>query len=335
MIIAMGAAHASAAQTREHIRIISTQAQHSLTRTIGESFAGAHRYPHPVIESSGPGTAAQRFCAGVGDHHPDVIAMPRSLTARELARCDENAVGRVTEIKIGYEGVVLASQAGAPRVDVTKAQLFLALAERVPVDGVLIANPYRRWNEIDPALPNKAIRVYGPPMMSDLRDALVGLIMAHGCRAFETVDMLPAAERSQICTTLRADGAYLSVPRTFNDALNRLAGDADALAILPHSVVERSHGAVVANAIEGVRPNTRTISRGTYPVICPLFVYVKEAQTDAIPGLAEFVDEHTSEWALGPASYLSGMGLVPLSSGERAAQRSHIAAASVAATYAH
>ena len=61
--------------------------------------------------------------------------------------------------------------------------------------------------------------------------------------------------------------------------------------------------------INGVAPTYENITSFAYPGARPMFIYVKKAHLDAIPGLKEYLLEWTRSWDKdGP---LSRIGLVP------------------------
>src|SRR5512134_3520164 len=168
---------AGQAQARDEIRIVGSSTVFPFSTAVAEQFGKSGGFKTPVVESTGTGGGIKLFCAGVGVDHPDVANASRKIKDSEIASCKENGVTEITEVKIGYDGIVLANSKASAPLNLTVKTVFLALAKQVPVDGKLVDNPYKSWSEIDPALPNAAIEVLGPPPTSGTRDAFVELVM--------------------------------------------------------------------------------------------------------------------------------------------------------------
>lgn len=314
------AAHAQAA--RDYISIVGSSTVYPFSTMVAEQFGRATSYKTPKVESTGSGGGMKQFCAGVGVQHPDVTNASRRILASELAQCMANGVDGVVEVMIGYDGIAVANAVGAEHFDLTRRQLYLALARRVPDPsggGELVANPYRRWSDVDSGLPGIEIEVLGPPPTSGTRDAFVELVMEVGCETFELVGRMEEHARDAVCRTMREDGRYVEAGENDNLIVQKLAANPAALGIFGFSFLDQNRDKVQAASIEGVEPTFETIASGEYPVSRPLYFYVKKAHVDAIPGLREFLYAFTSEDAAGEFGYLSEQGLIPLPEDERRA----------------
>ena len=197
-------------------------------------------------------------------------------------------------------------------IDVSKAQLFEALAAEVEVDGEVVANPYKNWSEIDPSLPDIPITVYGPPPTSGTRDAWVELVMLEGCAEFPAIEALGEDRMAEVCQRMRTDGPFIEAGENDNLIVQRLTADPNAYGIFGYSFLYENQDQLKAIEIGGVAPNEETIESGEYAVSRPLFIYVKNDHRGVIPNLQEFVEEYVSEDAMGPGGYLSERGLIPL-----------------------
>ena len=155
--VAVLSAPAAQAQTRDQIRIVGSSTVFPYTQAVAEQYAGMTGNPAPVVESTGTGGGMQIFCEGVGPDYPDITGASRAMTESEYQLCQQNGVENVTEVLLGYDGLSVAHSVDAPDMDLTKAQLFQALAAEVPVDGEVVDNPYANWSEIDPSLPDMPI----------------------------------------------------------------------------------------------------------------------------------------------------------------------------------
>jgi len=309
------------AQTREQIRIVGSSTVFPYTQAVAEEFGNATGNPAPVVESTGTGGGMQIFCRGVGPQHPDITGASRSMRKSEYDLCQQNGVTEITEVLIGYDGLSIAHSVES-EFDwaLTEQELYTALAATVPVDGELVDNPYTRWSEINPDLPDVAITVFGPPPTSGTRDAFVELAMHDGCNAY---DMLAELEESdeerweQVCGTMRTDGPFIEAGENDNLIVQRLQADSNALGIFGYSFLFENQDTLEGVAINGVAPSFETIASGEYDIARPLFFYIKNAHRGAIPGLEEFISEYVSEEALAPDGYLRARGLTALDEEKR------------------
>jgi len=313
-----GLAHAQAA--RDYISIVGSSTVYPFATVVAEQLGRGSQFKTPKIESTGSGGGIRLFCNGVGVEYPDIANSSRRIRASELEICASNGVTGVVEVKIGYDGIVLANSNTAVRYRLTRAQIFQALAKRVPDpagSGKLVDNPYRRWADIDASLPAVAIEVLGPPPTSGTRDAFVELVMDAGCSAFAAVEALEGAARQEACQTLREDGAFVEAGENDNLIVQKLEANRDALGIFGYSFLDQNYDKVQGSEIDGVAPEFEAIANGSYPVARPLYFYVKKAHVGVIPGIAEYLREFTSEAAAGEFGYLTDRGLIPLSESER------------------
>ena len=320
-------AASAAAEARDRIRIVGSSTVFPFSAAVAEQFGKTTDFPTPVVESTGSGGGLKLFCAGLGVDRPDMANASRRIKRSEVDLCASNGVDGVVEVKVGFDGVVVANSRAAPRASLTLRQLFLALARDVPADGEgaeLVPNPYERWSDIDPSLPDAAIEVLGPPPTSGTRDAFAELALEGGCKTFPALAALKKDDKARykaVCHAVREDGAYVEAGE--NDVLivQKLAANPGAFGVFGFSFLDQSADSVQGSTIDGVAPTFESISDASYPVSRSLFFYVKRAHVGVIPGMVEFVAEFTSERAWGPEGYLADKGLIPLPGAERAAVR--------------
>ena len=318
---------AGAAQARDQIRIVGSSTVFPFSTSVAEQFGKATRFKTPVVESTGSGGGLKLFCAGIGVQHPDIANSSRRIKKSELARCAKNGVDAITEVKIGYDGIVLASSRTAETSGIGLRHLFLALAKSVPADetgATLKDNPYRMWRDIDPSLPARRIEVLGPPPTSGTRDAFVELAMEGGCKAFPGIAALQKTDRQRykaICHGIREDGAFVEAGENDVLIIQKLVANPNAYGIFGFSFLDSNADKVQGAAIDGVEPEFETIADGAYPVSRSMFFYVKQAHVGVIPGIREYIGEFTAERAWGPEGYLVDKGLIPLSDAERGKTR--------------
>jgi len=308
---------AAEAAARDQIQIVGSSTVFPFTSTVAESFAKTGSFPAPVVESTGTGGGMKLFCAGVGEQHPDVTGASRAMKVSEFEDCAKNGVTEIVEIKIGYDGIVLANAKSGPAFELTKEYVWLALAKQVPVDGKLVDNPYTSWSDIDAGLPSEPILVYGPPPTSGTRDAFVELVLDEGCKSSTLVEALDKDARKAACQTIREDGAFIEAGENDTLIVQKLTADPEAVGIFGFSFLDQNADQVKGALIAGVEPTYEAIADGSYSVSRPLFIYVKSAHVGVVPGIPEFLAEFTSEKAWGPEGYLADKGLIAMPDEER------------------
>lgn len=321
---------AAPAAARDQIQIVGSSTVFPFTSVVAESFAKTGGFAAPIIESTGTGGGFKLFCSGVGVEYPDITGASRAIKSSEVESCAAAGVTEIVEIKIGYDGIVLANSKAAPHVTLTKEQIFLALAKQVPIDGKLVDNPYKKWSDIDASLSADAIMVYGPPPTSGTRDAFVELVMDKACEEMPAIQAIADKDaKKAACQSVREDGAYVEAGENDTLIVNKLADNAHALGIFGFSFLDQNGDKIQGSTIGGVTPTFETIADGSYEVSRPLFIYVKKAHVGVVPGIAEFIAEFTNENTWGPDGYLADKGLIPLPDDERAAMHESAAALTV------
>ena len=311
------------AHARDHIMIVGSSTVYPFATVVAENFGKTSGFKTPIIESTGSGGGMKLFCAGVGVQHPDITNSSRRIKKSEFDRCQENGVKDVVEVKVGYDGIVLGSSKEAQRLDLTRRDIFLALAKEVPnSDGSesLVPNPYRTWADVNAELPAIKIEVLGPPPTSGTRDAFAELALEGGCKTFDWVRAMKKSDKSaykSACHTVREDGAYIEAGENDNLIIQKLQENPEALGVFGFSFLDQNADVIQGASIDGVAPEFELIADGSYPVSRPLYFYAKTAHIGVIPGIQEFMDAFTGDAAFGDEGYLTDKGLIPMSAEER------------------
>ncbi len=313
---------ASSQSARDYISIVGSSTVYPFATVVAEQFGKTSSFKTPKIESTGSGGGFKLFCAGVGVQHPDITNASRRMKSSEFETCQKNGVKEIIEVKIGYDGIVVANAKSGKALNLTRQQLFLALAKNVPDpkgNQVLVENPYRTWKDIDGSLPNVKIEVLGPPPTSGTRDAFVELVMEEGAKSFGFIKKMDNKAFRTAAHAIREDGAYVEAGENDNLIVQKLEANPDALGIFGFSFLDQNMDKIQGSGVDGVQPTFENIASGDYPVSRPLFFYVKKAHAGAIPGMKEYLAEFTSEKAWGNDGYLSERGLIPMPGSERKA----------------
>lgn len=321
LTLAVAASMAAVAQSRDTISIVGSSTVYPFATVVAENFGNSTSFNAPKIESTGSGGGLKLFCAGVGVGTPDITNASRAIKDKEVKLCKENGVTEVTEIKVGYDGIVFASSKKAGNVDLTRVQIFNALAKEVVVDGKIVANPYQKWSDIDASLPAAKIEVLGPPPSSGTRDAFVELVMEEACEEFPEIAALEESNKDrfkEVCKTMREDGGFVEAGENDNLIVQKLDANPAAFGIFGFSFLDANSDKIQGAAVEGVAPTFDMIASGDYPVSRALYFYVKNQHVGTIPGLQEYVEAFVSDAAIGDEGYLSDVGLIPMPAEELA-----------------
>ncbi len=314
-------AAANAAEARDQINIVGSSTVFPFSKAVSETFGKKTRFKTPKVISTGSGGGMKRFCAGVGERHPDITNASRRIKKSEVEKCAKNGVTDITEVKVGYDGIVLANNKQSPRLKITRKQMFLALAKDIPAgEGQWRPNPHQKWSDVDPSLPNVKIEILGPPPTSGTRDAFAELALEGGCKEFKWVKALKKKDKKAYkarCHSVREDGAYIEAGENDVLIIRKLQANKNAFGIFGYSFLDQNADKVQGALIEGNPPEFDLIASGKYPVSRPLYFYVKKAHAGKIPGVKEFIAEFTNERTVGPDGYLLDKGLIPMGDAER------------------
>jgi len=324
LAVALQTPFAGDASARDQIHIVGSSTVFPFSTAVAERFGRTAGFKTPVVESTGSGGGLKLFCSGVGEKTPDVANSSRRIKPSEVELCAANGVKQIVEVKIGFDGIVLAGSKKSPQAKLTLQQIYLALAKQVPVGGKLVANPYKLWSDVDKALPATKIEVLGPPPTSGTRDAFVEIAMEGGARTIPMLEAERARDEKafqQIAHAIREDGAYVEAGENDNLIVQKLEANPKALGIFGFSFLDQNADKIQGSTVDGVAPTFEAIADGSYAVSRSLYFYVKSAHIGKIPGLREYIREFTSEAATGEDGYLSDRGLIPLPAAERNAVR--------------
>jgi len=303
---------AGAATARDQIRIVGSSTVFPFSTAVAEQFGKTTDFATPVVESTGSGGGLKLFCAGVGIDTPDITNASRRMKAKEFKLCGDNGVTDIVEAVVGYDGIVIANANNAPTFNITRAQLWQALAANGP-------KPVK-WSDIDPSLPGENIEVLGPPPSSGTRDAFEELVMLEGCKESGQDKAFCKKDGSEI----RQDGPYIEAGENDNLIVSKLEANPHAVGIFGFSFLDQNSDAIKGAVVDGVEPTFDNIASADYPVSRSLYYYIKVAHIGIVPGIAEYAAEFSSDAAAGSEGYLTDKGLIPLPEDLFAANQVHI-----------
>ena len=314
--IAIAAVSATTASARDQVQVAGSSTVLPYASIVAEAFGENFDFPTPVVESGGSSAGLKRFCQGVGTEHTDVANASRAIREKEIKACAENGVTDIIEVRIGYDGIVFASQIDGPAYTAfTQSDVFNALAPKVMVDGELVDNPYTKWSDFNADLPDAEILAFIPGTKHGTREVFEEKVIAAGCEATGAMEAMIAGGMSEddaedACLAVRADGRSVDIDGDYTETLARIDANKNGIGVFGLAFYENNTDKLKVATISGVAPSTETIASGEYPVSRPLFFYVKKAHIGVIPGLKEFAQFFVSDELAGPSGPLANYGLV-------------------------
>ena len=314
--LAITALTATASAARDNVQVAGSSTVLPYASIVAEAFGENFDFPTPVVESGGSSAGLKRFCEGVGENTIDIANASRAIREKEIAACAENGVTDIIEVRIGYDGIVFASQLDGPDYAAFEpADIFNALAPKVLVDGALVDNPHTLWSDFNADLPAEEILAFIPGTKHGTREVFEEKVVAAGCEATGAHDAMIAAgmsedEAEDACLAVRKDGRAVDIDGDYTETLARIDANANGIGVFGLAFYENNTDTLKVATMSGVEPSTETISTGDYPVSRPLYFYIKAAHIGVIPGLKEFAEFFVADEIAGPDGPLSAYGLV-------------------------
>ncbi len=319
-VVALAAASIStAAVARDYVSMAGSSTVFPFATIVAEQAGKKPSMKTPVVESGGSSVGKKGACEGIGTEFIDIGNASSRMKIGELERCQNNGI-QVTEVKVGYDGIVLANIRSGVEMDITREQLGLALAAKVPnaAGTAFIDNPYQKWSDIDASLPDFEIKVMGPPTTSGTRASFEEMVNEKGlCKKNAAAIAILKAEgkKAKSCRVIRSDGFYVEAGEQDNLIVQKLQEDDEAFGIFGFSYLDQNSDVVKGAKIGGVEPTFDAIADGEYEISRDLWFYIKQAHVGVVPGVQEYAMEWTKHW--GEDGILAEAGMIPMSEEER------------------
>ncbi|MEP2715957.1 substrate-binding domain-containing protein [Pseudophaeobacter sp.] len=319
--LTIAAATATAATARDQVQVAGSSTVLPYASIVAEAFGENFDFPTPVVESGGSSAGLKRFCEGVGENTIDVANASRRIKEKEIKACAEAGVTDIIEVRIGYDGIVFASDIKGNNFEFTPTDWFLALSNEIMVDGKMVPNPNKTWADVNPAFPAQDIQAFIPGTKHGTREVFEDKVILAGCEATGAFEHLlahaegdsakaqkKAAEKA--CIALRTDGVSVDIDGDYTETLARIESNQDGIGVFGLAFYENNTDKLQVATMSGIVPSTESIATGEYPVSRPLFFYVKKAHIGVIPGLKEYAEFFISDEVAGADGPLSEYGLV-------------------------
>ncbi|PRY26787.1 phosphate ABC transporter substrate-binding protein (PhoT family) [Aliiruegeria haliotis] len=315
--LAIAAVSATAAAARDNVQIAGSSTVLPYASIVAEAFGENFDFPTPVVESGGSSAGLKRFCEGVGENTIDIANASRAIREKEIQACAEAGVKDIIEVRIGYDGIVFASQLDGPAFTALEASdVFNALSDKVLKDGEIVDNPYAKWSDFNADLPDVEIVAFPPGTKHGTREVFEDKVVLVGCEqtgAFEKFMEANGGDKKaaeKACISLRTDGKAVDIDGDYTETLARIDANPNGVGIFGLAFYENNTDKLKVATMGGVVPTTESISTGEYPVSRPLYFYIKKAHIGVIPGLKEYASFFVADEIAGPDGPLAAYGLV-------------------------
>ncbi len=314
--LAIAAVSATAAAARDNVQVAGSSTVLPYASIVAEAFGDNTDFPTPVVESGGSSSGLKRFCEGVGENTIDVANASRAIREKEVATCAENGVTDIIEVRIGYDGIVFASQQSGPAFTAfTPTDIFNAIGAKVLKDGQIVDNPHNSWSEFNADLPDAEIAMFIPGTKHGTREVFEEKVLLIGCEETGAMQAMIDGGMSEddaedACLDVRQDGKSVDIDGDYTETLARIDANNNGIGVFGLAFYENNTDKLKVATMSGVEPTTASIASGEYPVSRPLFFYVKKAHIGVIPGLKEYAQFFISDDLAGPNGPLANYGLV-------------------------
>ncbi|VVT29774.1 Phosphate-binding protein PstS [Roseovarius sp. EC-HK134] len=314
--LALTALAAGTAAARDNIQIAGSSTVLPYAAIVAEAFGENFDFPTPVVESGGSGAGRKKLCEGVGENTIDIANSSSRIKQSDIDLCAQNGVTEIMEVRIGYDGIVFASDINGPAYAFTPADWHAALAAQVSKDGALADNTNKVWSDVRVDLPGDEILAFVPGTKHGTREVFDEKVIIAGCEENGTYDLHLAANggdekaAEKACMALRTDGVSIDIDGDYTETLARVDANKNGIGVFGLSFYQNNTDKLQVATMGGVVPSVESIASGEYPVSRPLFFYVKNAHLDVIPGMQEYIEFFVSDEISGPDGPLSAYGLV-------------------------
>ncbi|MEJ5217053.1 substrate-binding domain-containing protein [Cognatishimia sp. D5M38] len=314
--VAIAAIAATSAAARDQVQVAGSSTVLPYASIVAEAFGENFDFPTPVVESGGSSAGLKRFCEGVGENTIDIANASRKIKDKEVKACAEAGVTDIIEVRIGYDGIVFASDINGESFEFTPSDWFLALSDTVLVDGEMVPNTNATWADVNPAFPAQPLAAYVPGTKHGTREVFEDKVILAGCEATGAFDVIKASmggdkkKAEKACIALRTDGVSVDIDGDYTETLASIESNKDGIGVFGLAFYENNTDKLQVATMSGIVPSTESIATGEYPVSRPLYFYIKKAHIGVIPGVKEYAEFFIADEIAGPDGPLAAYGLV-------------------------
>jgi phosphate transport system substrate-binding protein len=242
-----------------------------------------------TVEGPGTGDGFKKFCAG----ETDISDASRKIKDEEAKACADAGIEYV-ELKIAYDGMsVLTSPNNTAIACLSFADLYALVGPE--------STGFAKWSDAaaiakelgsNTVFPAADLTITGPGEESGTFDSFVELALDKIADPRGKID--PATKH----TTTRPD---YTASANDNAIIDGIAGSDTSLGWVGFAFAEENKDKVAEIGISKdpngtcIKPDTATISDGSYPLSRSLYIYVNKAKAAANPAVVGYVDYYLAD----------------------------------------
>lgn len=200
---------------------------------------------------------------------PDIVVTSRPARKDEFRQCKRYRTD-ILQATLGHIAIVVTRAKSGVPMQLTPHTLRLALMKQVPMpynSSQLISNPYTHWNQIDPALEERRIEIFGPSRNTPEFHVLAATLLAPACENNGSIER-------QTCESVRDDGVYIEARFDNTFVGQRLWADPNVIAIMDYRFFEANSADLLGSLLTGAAPTRESILDGSYVGALTLHAYV-------------------------------------------------------------
>ena len=206
----------------------------------------------------------------------------------------------MTEIKVGYDGIVVANSKKGTKLIISRADLAKALTAEVPNEAgtefVPTTTKMVRYKTTSSRCP---IKVYGPPTTSGTRASFAEMINQKSYCGKDSVAKKLSKARGDKKERNVGDENRWSICRAGeqdNLIVQKLKEDPTAYGIFGFSYLNQNSDSIQGAVLDDVAPTFKDIASGKYKASRALYFYVKHSHIGVVPGINDYMMEWTKHW---------------------------------------
>ncbi|MBS0299941.1 MAG: PstS family phosphate ABC transporter substrate-binding protein [Proteobacteria bacterium] len=253
---------AGIASAQPVIKIDGSNTVYPITQNVADKFqAEKNNAINITVEISGSGSGFKRFCR----NEIDIVNASRPISKSEMKDC-KNARVQYVEIPVAFDALTVAIN---PE---NRWSTVLTVAQLKKIWQPAAQGKISQWNQINPAWPDDAIKLFVTHPDSGSYDYFTEAIV--GKAGSSRRDFIESENNSALT--------------------NNIASNKNSLAFLGFAYYIENRNKIAAVAIDNgngaVLPSVETVEDGSYqPLSRPIFIYVNVTAT-AKPEVKEFVE---------------------------------------------
>lgn len=257
-----GASFAAGSTLKGEVKIDGSSTVFPVMEAVAEEFQRDNAQVRVTVGVSGTGGGFKKFAAG----ELDIANASRPIKDEEIQKAQANKIDFI-ELPVAFDGLSIVIH---PKNDFVKTLTFEDLKKIWAPDSKV-----KTWKDVNPAWPDKAIKLYGPGTDSGTFDYFTEEV--NGKSKASRADYVASEDDNTIVRGIQADQYSLGY-----FGYSYYIANKNKLKVVPIAKTAKD---------KAIAPNDETINNSTYPLSRPLFVYVssKSAGKPEVDAFVKFM----------------------------------------------